>query len=148
MNKKKIILGLLIVLWLCIIWGHSMQPAVVSEQESGKLLAILGKIFPALLNTDLGMFIVRKAAHFAEYLILGILLGSYFSMIERGALQRFITPTFTGLAIAFIDETIQLFVEGRSGEIRDMWIDFGGVALGVLITLAIINNKGRGRRSY
>ena len=148
MNKKKIVLGILIVLWLCVIWGHSMQPAVVSEEESGKFLQILGRIFPALLTSDMGMFIIRKSAHFTEYLILGILLGSYFSMIERGALQRFITPTFSGLAIAFIDETIQMFVVGRSGEIRDMWIDFGGVALGVLITLAIINNRGRGRRSY
>ncbi|MBR1623227.1 MAG: VanZ family protein [Pseudobutyrivibrio sp.] len=148
MNKKKVILRILIILWLCIIWGHSMQPAAVSDGESGKFLAILSKIFPYLLDNENGMFIVRKAAHFTEYLILGILLAMDFSMSVRGAIQRFITPTFTGLAVAFIDETIQIFVDGRSGEIRDMWIDFGGVALGVLITLAIINNKGRGRRSY
>ena len=148
MNKKKIILRVIIILWLCVIWGHSMQPAVVSDGESGKFLAILGKVFPFLLSNENGMFIVRKAAHFTEYLVLGIFLAMDFSMSVRGAIQRFITPAFTGLAVAFIDETIQIFVDGRSGEIRDMWIDFGGVALGVLITLAIINNKGRGRRSY
>ena len=148
MSKKRVIIRIIIVVWLCLIWGHSLQPATVSEEESGFFLEYIGKIFPFLLTSDIGMFLVRKTAHFIEYLILGILLGSYFSMIERGALQRFFTPTFSGLAIAFIDETIQMFVVGRSGEIRDMWIDFGGVALGVLITLAIINNKGRGRRSY
>ena len=52
-----------------------------------------------------------------------------------------------GLFVAFIDETIQLFVVGRSGEIRDMWIDFAGVALATLIMLAISGNR-RGSRRY
>ena len=145
MNKKKIILGILIALWLCLIWGHSLQPANVSETESGRFLAFLGKIFPFLLNTEFGMFIVRKSAHFAEYLILGVLLCMYFSMSLRGILGRFSVPVLVGLFVAFLDETIQLFVVGRSGEIRDMWIDFAGVALGTLIVLAIVNNK-KGRR--
>jgi VanZ family protein len=68
-----------------------------------------------------------------------------FSTYLRGIWERFLNPLFSGLFVCFIDETIQLFVEGRSGEIRDMWIDFAGVALGTLIVLAIINNK-KGRR--
>ena len=145
MNKKKIILGILIALWLCLIWGHSLQPAIVSEAESGRILAFLGRIFPFLLNTEFGMFIVRKSAHGAEYFILGILLCMYFSMNLRGVLNRLSVPVLVGTFVAFIDETIQLFVVGRSGEIRDMWIDFAGVALGTLIVLAIVNNK-KGRR--
>jgi VanZ family protein len=93
------------------------------------------------------MFIVRKAAHFTEYLILGTLLCMYFTMDLYGIMSRFSIPVLTGLLVAFIDETIQLFVVGRSGEIRDMWIDFAGVALGTLIVLAIVNNK-RGKRRY
>ncbi len=147
MKRKKIILGILIVAWLCLIWGHSMQPAVVSEEESGKLLEILGRLFPALLTSDMGMFIVRKSAHFTEYFILGILLCMEFSMYLYGALRRFSIPVLVGLLIAFIDETIQLFVVGRSGEIRDMWIDVAGVAFGTLIVLAIVNNK-KGRKHY
>ena len=145
MNKKKIIIGILIVAWICVIWGHSMQPAVVSEGESGKFLAILSKVLPFLAENENGMFIVRKAAHFTEYLILGVLLCMEFSTYLRGIWERFLNPLFSGLFVCFIDETIQLFVEGRSGEIRDMWIDFAGVALGTLIVLAIINNK-KGRR--
>lgn len=124
-----------------------MQPATVSEAESSRFLAILGKVFPFLLSSDAGMFIVRKAAHFTEFLILGTLLCMDFSSSLYGVLQRFSIPTLVGLLIAFIDETIQLFVVGRSGEVRDMWIDFAGVALGTLIVLAIVNNKrGRKRR--
>ena len=40
-----------------------------------------------------------------------------------------------GLLTAVIDETIQLFVEGRAGMIADVWIDFGGVVTGTLIML-------------
>ena len=49
------------------------------------------------------------------------------------------------LFVAFVDETIQLFVEGRSGQVSDIWIDIAGAALGIIITLAIIGNK-RNRR--
>ena len=31
---------------------------------------------------------------------------------------------------AFIDETIQLFVEGRSGQITDVWLDMAGIYMG------------------
>ena len=147
MKKKKIIYGILLVLWIIFIWGHSLQTATVSEAESGKFLSLLGRIFPFLLNTEFGMFIVRKSAHFIEYLVLGILLCLDFQMDLYGVLRRFSIPVLTGLAVAFMDETIQMFVAGRSGEIRDMWIDVAGVALGTLIVLAIVNNQ-RGRKRY
>ncbi|MCR4694721.1 MAG: VanZ family protein [Pseudobutyrivibrio sp.] len=147
MKKRKIILGILTVLWLAVIWGHSMQPAVVSESESGSILQLLGKIFPFLLTSDNGMFIIRKLAHFTEYFILGILITLQTNMEVRGALKRFLSPALLGLFAAFIDETIQMFVPGRSGEVRDMWIDFAGGALAALIVLAIVNNK-RSKRNY
>ena len=146
MNKKKIIIRILIVLWLCLIWGHSLQPASISDRESGAILQFLIKHFPSIFNNESGMFIVRKSAHFLEYLVLGILLCNEFITHVHGALKRFVTPAVAGLFVAFIDETIQLFVAGRSGEVRDMWIDFSGVILGTLITLAFSNNSRSRRR--
>ena len=147
MDKKRIFITVVIALWIMLIWGHSMQPATVSEQESGRVLYYLGKIFPALLTSEGGMVIVRKAAHITEFLILGILLTVAFSDKIYGRFNRFTTPALTGLFIAFIDETIQLFVVGRSGEVRDLWFDFGGVVLGTLIALAFSSGK-RTRRKY
>ena len=146
MKKKKIIFGILIVAWLAVIWGHSMQPAVVSEGESGKWLEILSKFLPFLRGEN-GMYMVRKAAHFTEYAILGILLALELALFVKGWLRRFVEPVMMALTASFIDETIQLFVEGRSGQVSDMWIDVSGAALGVLITLAIIGNR-RGKRGY
>ena len=147
MKKNKIILGILIVAWIAVIWGHSMQPATVSEEESGFFLEILSKVISALENNDAGMFIVRKAAHFTEYLILGVLLALEFANFVRGWFRRFVEPWMLALTTAFIDETIQLFVEGRSGQVSDIWVDVAGAALGILITLAIIGNR-RGKRAY
>jgi VanZ family protein len=147
MKKKKILLGILIVAWLCVIWGHSLQPAVESEFESAKWLEVISKFIPVVTNDDQGMFLVRKAAHFTEYAILGVLLALELANYVKGWLRRFVEPLAFTLSAAFIDETIQLFVEGRSGQIVDVWIDLSGAALGILITLAIIGNR-RGRRAY
>ncbi len=146
MKKNKIIIGILIVAWLAVIWGHSMQPATVSEQESGRFLSVLSQILPFLAYNDLGMFMVRKSAHFTEYAIMGVLLCLEFSHYFKGWFRRMVEPVSAGLAIAFIDETIQLFVEGRSGQVSDIWIDVAGVAIGTVITLAIIGNRSGQRR--
>ncbi len=147
MKKNRIILGILIVAWLCLIWGHSLQPAVVSAGESAKWLQIICKICPFITNDDNGMFIVRKAAHFTEYGVLGVLLALEMAQFVRGWFRRFVEPLLLALSVAFVDETIQLFVIGRSGEVRDMWIDVAGAALAIVITLAIIGNR-RGKRRY
>ena len=38
---------------------------------------------------------------------------------------------------ALCDETIQLFVPGRSGQIADVWLDTAGYLTGALLTLLI-----------
>ena len=42
-------------------------------------------------------------------------------------------PMLGGLLTALTDETIQLFVPGRSGQVTDIWIDFSGVMTGLLV---------------
>ncbi len=122
-----------------------MQPADVSDVESGHFLDVFSKIFPFLADNDDGMFIIRKSAHFTEYAILGVLLCLEFANFVKGILRRLINPVMAGFTVAFIDETIQLFVEGRSGQISDVWLDVAGATLGIIITLAIIGNR-RSRR--
>lgn len=38
------------------------------------------------------------------------------------------------LFMPFVDETIQLFVEGRSGQISDVWLDMAGIVTGIMVT--------------
>ena len=41
-------------------------------------------------------------------------------------------------ATALLDETIQLYVPGRTSSVRDVWIDFGGVIAGLFVALLLL----------
>ena len=62
-------------------------------------------------------FFVRKLAHFANFFILGFLFSLLGVLIEGGNIKQTILPAMIcGLIGAFIDESHQRFVAGRSGE--------------------------------
>ena len=139
---KKHILTLLIVLNLALIWGNSMVSGVSSDAVSGGVLAFIGRFFPVVL-TQAGHTFLRKAAHFCEFALLGLLFCG------RHRLVRGDTPLHLmgfGLAVACIDETIQIFTPDRASSLIDVWIDASGFALGLtLIYLAYtIKNKIKG----
>lgn len=136
-NKRTIIYGAIIALWLCFIWGHSLQPAVASTAESNFWIDFLKNH----LGVTIGEFLIRKAAHFTEYIILGFLLTLEMSTFVKKVWTSCIYPMFAGILTAMVDETIQLFSLGRSSEVRDVWIDFAGVFFATIITCAIINHK-------
>ena len=139
MNKKKFYLWLsLSVLWVGFIIGQSAMPASVSSKESLGLLARLQELFPWLTHD-----LLRKLAHFGEFGILGFFLtGTYWN---RGKF-KFLQPVRAAFFAAFCDETLQLFIPGRSGQIKDVWIDFAGALCGCLFLWLILkltknNNK-------
>ena len=139
---KKRILSILILLNLALIWGNSMLTGLSSEAVSGGILALLGRFLPVLL-TEAGHTLLRKAAHFSEFALLGLLYCG------RHRLARQETPLHLmgfGLAVACIDETIQIFTPGRASSLIDVWIDTSGFALGlaVILTAYKIYNKIKG----
>jgi VanZ family protein len=44
---------------------------------------------------------------------------------------------FIGLFIAVSDEFLQLFIEGRSGLVQDVALDFAGFTFGMLVYIAL-----------
>jgi hypothetical protein len=78
------------------------------------------------LATDLGFWdvILRKAAHAAEYAVLGALL--------MRALGREPQALAAGIAYAVSDEIHQYFVGGRHASPIDVGIDALGVAIGIV----------------
>ena len=121
----------LCALCLAVIFGHSLMPAAVSHNESMGLLDRLIALFPFLTH-----HMLRKLAHFSEFFVLGFLLAQCLR-------RRISRPLLTGLLCAMGDETIQIFVAGRSGEVRDVWIDFAGVAAAVAAVYLIRFLRGR-----
>ena len=139
---KKRILSILILLNLALIWGNSMLTGLSSEAVSGGLLAFLGRFLPVLL-TEAGHTLLRKAAHFSEFALLGLLYCGRHRLVKGEApvhLMGF------GLAVACIDETIQSFTPGRASSLIDVWIDASGFALGLLLIVIFhtISNKIKG----
>ena len=133
MTKRQKIFLPLTVLWLAVIWGHSMMPASESKAESGGIVAMLAQVLPWVTDR-----LVRKAAHFTEYAVLGALIFGAFP--RRGHTAVALTA-FAGFLAAFVDETIQLFAPGRSGQISDVWLDFAGLALAQLILRLALRKK-------
>ena len=139
---KKRILSILILLNLALIWGNSMLTGISSEAVSGGILALLGRFLPVLL-TEAGHTLLRKAAHFSEFALLGLLYCGRHRLVKGEApvhLMGF------GLAVACIDETIQIFTPGRASSLIDVWIDASGFALGLLLIVIFhtISNKIKG----
>lgn len=119
------------VLWLGFIWGNSLQPASVSSQQSGAVLGGLSAFLEALHLPDvLTMHLVRKLAHMTEYAVLALLTTGICTHWRGSHPARYWNSLSLCLAAAVIDETIQLFVEGRSGQISDLWVDLGGAVAG------------------
>ena len=118
-----------LVLWALFIWGNSLVPGDASAGESLVLLDLVRPVFEALGVTDVDLMhtIVRKAAHFTEYLVLAVLAVR--------ALGQSPAPVVAllGICVPCIDETIQLFVPGRVGAVTDVMIDVAGFAAGALL---------------
>lgn len=131
---------------MAFIFVHSAMPGDVSGNESRHFAEILASITGLSLRT--AQFIVRKAAHFTEFMVLGICLAvncndhkaqNDLSKTEKNLIKQFIfrhpqiAAWIAGTLYACTDELHQLFVEGRSCELRDVCIDAAGVAIGVFI---------------
>ena len=138
-SKDHNISTILIILWLAVIFGHSLMPGSVSSGESSFVTDMLIKVFPFLSNADDAGLFVRKAAHFSEFAVLGMLVSARIRDIDITVMKRVALSSFSGLVAAFTDETIQLFVEGRAGSVADMWIDLGGTVTGTLIAVLAIS---------
>lgn len=142
MNKKTF-KWLLVVIWLIVIFVFSSQPAVVSDGNSRfviNLFKTLGLNLDSLLGS-IANFIVRKAAHFTEYLILSLLLYEAFHE-DFSPKKAIIFSIMIVFLYACSDEIHQLFVPGREGRFRDVLIDTSGGIAGLLgVMIAIMHKK-------
>ncbi len=119
------------------IFSNSMQIADVSSEASDRVLVLMQKVLrklgmPGVAN-HLTMHIVRKLAHFCEYTLEGFLLMLCLRVYTRRFVRHMSWPVLGGLITALTDETIQLFSEGRSSQVTDVWLDFSGVLTGILV---------------
>lgn len=125
------------ILWTLFIWCNSLQTA---DESAGSSLVILELLRPLLsglrISEDLLHTAVRKLAHVTEFAVLGFLWSATLQAKSVATKKRsglnLCAAGVMCIFIAVIDETIQRFVPGRSGEFKDICIDVIGVILGLV----------------
>lgn len=138
-NKKEILLRTIFTAFtlalIIFIWIHSLAPADKSSQESANVLNFLNRILTKLqLNADLTDFIVRKLAHFLEFTAFGAVFSATYIIYTNQLVKNIPNMLFILLAVPVIDETIQYFSPGRSPQVSDVLLDFGGCVTGLIFT--------------
>lgn len=107
----------------------------ISATITNHLRHILQTVFPSLTHdANTSYHLIRKSAHFFEYMLLGILI---LHALRYRLLSGAVIAVFISAFYAMTDEFHQLFVPGRGGEIRDVMIDSLGALTGVVIYLIL-----------
>lgn len=124
-----------LVVWIAVIWGHSLLAGPESAGESGLVVALLRPLFGlvGLTDPDLMSLVVRKCAHFTEYAILAALVANN-CRAQGWRRWRAGLAHLAFVAIPLVDElVIQARVPGRSGNLTDVCIDCAGMATGAIL---------------
>ena len=162
-NAEKLsvaFLWIIAILYFCFISQHSSMPAESSTKASEALVKKTYSVVKNVTETVQGeaakgisytkvLAFVRKSAHMINFYILGFLycMAAFKTNGKKwfGFLAAAVVCSLSG---AIIDECHQLFVPGRSAEIRDVLIDLTGVCGGCITFVAgviICNIKKYGR---
>ena len=139
-NKYKLHILITIAI-MAFIFIQSALSGDLSGAQSGIIVSMLHKLTG--VDCDVLSLIVRKTAHFTEYMILGISLAvnafdwSRIKKVKWSALSLWSIAWAIGTVYAVTDEMHQYFVPGRECAVMDMMIDSTGVAVGAIITMLI-----------
>lgn len=131
MSRRKVVFIILFVLITWFIFANSAKDAVESTAQSDSLVGwVIDNMAFLFKDRGVATHYVRKFAHFAEFFAQGLAVsGALFSVKYY---KSFIYVLLTGFCTACIDEHIQLFFEGRSAQISDVFVDFSGTILSVI----------------
>lgn len=121
-------------LFIVLIFLNSSLPAAQSSTVSGGVVEEINALLKeADLSWEVTDHMVRKTAHFLEFMGLGILVFLAIRSYTPHPACHLFTGLFVGLMVPVSDESIQLFVEGRSGQVSDVVLDFTGFVTGTLL---------------
>ena len=135
--------GILALFWMCVIFAFSAQEqeesSAVSESFSYRMVcsadSFLGLNWDDERLHEIADAIegyVRKAAHMTEYAVLACIFLANAVQYPRWKKRAYLWGWLGATVYAATDEFHQLFIEGRSGEFKDVCIDSLGACIGLL----------------
>ncbi len=126
------------LIMLVIIWGNSMLPGsisgAISNQATGGFYKLFALVFEKL-PFELLHSLIRKLAHFGEYMLLGICAVNAVRFNQMKS-QRIKAWLFC-ISCAAIDETIQFFTPNRLAKLSDVLLDSIGALCGIVLVCLI-----------
>lgn len=124
MKKLKYLLPS--ILWMIFIFMMSHTNGNESSNQSNFIATIISKFVD--IDHEVLTFLIRKTAHMSEYAILLLLI---FYGLEKISTYKY--KLSLSLLITFLyacsDEFHQLFIPGRSGQLKDVIIDISGALI-------------------
>lgn len=171
-SPQRILALILVFMWMITVFIFSSQDGVDTLNTSGAVISVIESTTnntSEVVSDNLGKTdnknslenkkykytysnkiqkIVRKNAHYFLYMIGGVFLSVFFCADSRYKVIKIkfaIYAIIVGIVYACTDEFHQRFVPGRTGSIKDVFIDSIGVITGVILVfiLKIILNKKR-----
>lgn len=154
---KKLIVIILVVFSLGGMYYFSSQNAQMSGNQSQEVVRIIDKIrdkvtlqdeklikiqtniYDKLKRFGSKSYIVRKMAHFSIYALIGTSLLLFIYEFSKKLVLSSLIAFFLSIIYACYDEYRQLSVPGRSGSIKDVFIDSSGALTGIILTFIIIS---------
>lgn len=135
-KKKKLLRWLLLLLWIAVIFIMSQQTGDKSSSQSTFIVNLSSFIGIELNDNymDIATLVVRKSAHFTEYLILFVLVYRVI-ILYMNKRQAKVGAILFVFGYACLDEFHQSFIAGREAAIKDVIIDTCGGIIGAFLTI-------------
>lgn len=132
--------------WCLLIFALSSEDAVTSTNTSNNFVINCSVAVENFFNIDIdadyiisNYFVyIRKSAHFFIFLILGMLVSNVTKDYKKKNIIFY--AIFFCFLYAVSDELHQLFLNGRTAKVTDIFIDSCGAICGILIYY-LINRK-------
>lgn len=143
-TMKKVIYLFLSLSVMVFIFGNSMMDAVDSNSESKFLTAFVQYIL-ALLGFQVPLaelhHVIRKCAHFTEFALQSFFVAKTLAAFRVRRQTWLAYALLIGLLTAVVDENIQLYSIGRSGQVTDILLDFSGTVAGIIMAMLTANKR-------
>ena len=130
---KKVILLIVAICSIATMIYFSSRNAEISSCQSQFILDIIRNF-----GFETNSYYIRKFAHFFIFVIIEICVSMFIGSCIESNILTVILSFIKSSTYACIDEYIQTFIPGRSGNIGDVIIDISGVIIGLALYIIII----------
>lgn len=134
---KKILSWSAVLIWMFIIYAFSAQSAEESSRLSRGLSRYLynfiNRAIPKQLSMQSFNQFLRSGAHFFIFFVLTLLLINAFRVSGYSDYKVLLYTIIIAIIYAAADEFHQLFVPGRTADIKDIFVDGFGIIFGMIL---------------